>query len=318
MSRTPVEMKPQVYLDERPEAYFSGFHRWARTHRADWMQDLIRTVLVPFCMIFYRARPWGAELVPDSGPVILAPNHFSTLDHFFVAMYLRRRVRFMAKSQLFSGPLAWIIQHAGAFPVRRGHHDEEAMTTALEILARGGVIVIYPEGGRSRTQTIGDTARRGVGRLALESGAPVVPVAIHGSQRARNWRHLDFPPVTIRYGEPVRYRAAAGADPGSREQQQAVADDVLRAVRRLWEELEEGGRSAATQPSSRRLPGRDHSQPWAARAPGLAARLPRLERLRGRRPELASRWPSPVARRSRQAQEQQAHDRTGRPPSRSA
>lgn len=312
-----MEMKPQVYLDERPGAYFSGFHRWARTHRADWLLDLARTILVPFCMIFYRARPLDTELVPGSGPAIIAPNHFSTLDHFFVAMYLRRRVRFMAKSQLFRGPLAWILEHVGAFPVRRGHRDEEAMTTALEILARGGVVVIYPEGGRSRTQSIGDTARRGVGRLALESGAPVVPVAIHGSQRARNWRRLEFPPVTIRYGEPLRYRAAAGADPSSQEQQQAVADDVLRAVRRLYEELDAGGGSAARQPSSRRLPWRDHSRPSAARVPGLVGRLP-LERLRGRRPELASRWPSPVARRSRQAQEQKAHDRTGRRPSRSA
>lgn len=307
-----VAMKPQVYLDERPAGYFTPFHRWARAHGADWMQDVIRLVLVPFCMVFYRARAVDAELVPGSGPVIIAPNHFSTLDHFFVAMYLRRRVRFMAKSQLFRGALAWILEHAGAFPVRRGHRDEESMGTALEILRRGGVVVIYPEGGRSRTQQIGDQARRGVGRLALESGAPVVPVAIHGSQRARNWRRLDFPSVTIRYGTPVTYRAPALAR-DSREQQQAVADDVLRAVRRLWEEVDADSRATATRPSFRRLP-----QPSAARVPVPVPRLPRLERLRGRRPDLARRWPSPVARRSRQAEEPRAHDRTGHRPSRSA
>src|ERR1700684_844950 len=86
----------------------------------------------------------------------------------------------MAKSQLFHGPLGWILRHGGAFPVRRGRGDEKSIETALGILAAGGVIVIYPEGGRSRSSHIGERARSGVGRLALESGAPVIPVAIHG------------------------------------------------------------------------------------------------------------------------------------------
>lgn len=318
MSRTQTEMRPQVYLDERRAEYFKRFHRWARTHRADWVQDLIRVIVVPFCMLFYRARSLDAELVPASGPVIIAPNHFSTLDHFFVAMYLRRRVRFMAKSQLFRGPLAPVLEHAGAFPVRRGHRDEEAMRTALRILARGGVVVIYPEGGRSRTLQIGERARPGVGRLALESGAPVVPVAIHGSQRARNWRRLDFPRVTVCYGRPLRYRLPAFAGEGSREQQQAVADEILVAVRRLWEKVDRGSRTATKRPSSRRRPWRGRSRPSAVRVPAIVPRLPRLERLRGRRPELAARWRSPVSRRSRRAQEPRAHDRTGRQPSRSA
>ena len=85
----------------------------------------------------------------------------------------------MAKSQLFQGPfLEWFLPHIGAFPVLRGQRDEESITTALTILERGGVLVIYPEGGRSRTGKLGAPARPGVGSLALQSGAPVVPVAI--------------------------------------------------------------------------------------------------------------------------------------------
>jgi 1-acyl-sn-glycerol-3-phosphate acyltransferase len=313
-------MKPQVYLDERPAEYFASFHKWARSHGADWAQDLLRLIVVPFLMLFYRARAIDAELVPAAGPVIIAPNHFSTLDHFFVAMYLRRRVRFMAKSQLFRGPLGWAIKHAGAFPVRRGHHDEEAITTALQILAQGGVIVIYPEGGRSRSQKIGERARRGVGRLALESGAPVIPVAIHGSQRARNWRRLEFPPVTIRYGQPQRYGspAVAAEAAGSPDAQQAVADDVLAAVRALWAGLDGSERAAATRPSFHRLPWGGHSGPPTVRVPALVPRLSRLGRLRDRHPDRVHRWPSPAAQRSRQAPEQEAHDRTARRPSRSA
>jgi 1-acyl-sn-glycerol-3-phosphate acyltransferase len=312
-------MKPQVYLDERPAEYFTPAHRWAREHGADWVQDLLRLVMAPVCMLFYRARALDADLVPASGPVIIAPNHFSTLDHFFVAMYLRRRVRFMAKSQLFRGPVGWAVRHAGAFPVRRGHHDEEAMATALGILARGGVVVIYPEGGRSRNAKIGERARRGVGRLALESGAAVVPVAIHGSQRARNWRRLEFPRVTMRYGRPLRYGShALAAGTSTPEQQQAVADEVLDEVRELYSGVDAGASSAATRPSIPRLPWRGRPRRPTVRVSMPVPKLARLGRLRDRRPDLVHRWPSPVARRSRQAPEPTAHDRTARRPSRSA
>jgi 1-acyl-sn-glycerol-3-phosphate acyltransferase len=137
----------------------------------------------------------------------------------------------MAKSQLFKGRfLEFVLPRAGAFPVRRGQHDEDAITTALTILRRDGVLVIYPEGGRSRTGQIGHSARRGIGRLALVSGAPVVPVAIQGSERARNWRRLQVPAVTVRYGQPMLFEPEA--EPSS-ERQRQVANEVLAAVRAL-------------------------------------------------------------------------------------
>jgi 1-acyl-sn-glycerol-3-phosphate acyltransferase len=323
MSREHVAIRPQIYLDERTAEHFEPFHAWARQHGADWVQDLVRLAVVPFCMLVYRARAIDAELVPASGPAIIAPNHFSTLDHFFVAMYLRRRVRFMAKSQLFRGPLAWIMRHGGAFPVRRGHRDEEAMVSALEILAGGGVVVIYPEGGRSRSAQIGEQARRGVGRLALESGAPVVPVAIHGSQRARNWKRLEFPTVLIRYGAPLHFAARTPSNVGAstREDQQAVADDVLGTVRQLWASLDarepRGGR-LIPRPSLPWPSENGHSAHVAERVPSLMPKLPRLGRLREVRPGRGPLWRPPVARRSRQAPEPAARDRTARRTSRSA
>ena len=145
--------------------------------------------------------------------MILAPNHFSQWDHFFAGVYLRRKIRFMAKSQLFSNPvIQYIFWHGGAFPVRRGHQDEEAFKTAYAILERGGCLLMYPEGGRSRSGGLGEP-RPGVGRIALESGAPVVPVAIHGSLGVRRWRKLRFPKVTVQYGEPIRFEAVVGAEP---------------------------------------------------------------------------------------------------------
>jgi 1-acyl-sn-glycerol-3-phosphate acyltransferase len=98
---------------------------------------------------------------------------------------------------------------------------------------------MYCEGGRSRTGKVSEQAKRGIGRLALETGAPVVPIAIHGSSRIRNWKRLQFPKVTIQYGEPIAWEAIA--DP-TREQQQAVADQILVEIRSLYAGLEEHGR----------------------------------------------------------------------------
>ena len=98
---------------------------------------------------------------------------------------------------------------------------------------------MYCEGGRSRTGKVAEQAKRGIGRLALETGAPVVPIAIYGSSHIRNWKRLQFPKVTVQYGEPIRWEPIE--DP-TREQQQAVADQVLVEIRRLYAGLEEHGR----------------------------------------------------------------------------
>jgi len=148
----------------------------------------------------------------------------------------------MAKSQLFKPPLSFVYSHGGVFPVRRGFRDEEAFVTAAAILERGGCLAMYCEGGRSRSGRIGDRARPGIGRLALESGATVVPVAIHGSERVRNWKRLRFPKVTVQYGEPFRYERVEEA---TRDQQQAVADEILDAIKVVYARLDAEGRQAA-------------------------------------------------------------------------
>jgi 1-acyl-sn-glycerol-3-phosphate acyltransferase len=135
--------------------------------------------------------------------------------------------------------MQFIYSHGGVFPVRRGARDEETFITAETILARGGAVAMYCEGGRSRTGKVGEQAKRGIGRLALESGAPVVPIAIHGSSRIRNWKRLQFPKITIQYGEPIRWEQLSDS---TREQQQAVADEILTEIRGLYAGLEEHGR----------------------------------------------------------------------------
>jgi 1-acyl-sn-glycerol-3-phosphate acyltransferase len=119
--------------------------------------------------------------------------------------------------------------------VRRGLADEEAFVTSFKILERGGAIVMYCEGGRSRTGKIGDEARPGIGRLAIESGVPVVPVAILGSAQTRNWKRLSFPRVTVRYGDAFKFPLAGQP---TRAQQQQAADYVLERIKELHAELE--------------------------------------------------------------------------------
>jgi 1-acyl-sn-glycerol-3-phosphate acyltransferase len=236
MAKELAPVRPQVYSDPRPAERFDRFHEYARSHQPNGLYTFVRVTSAWFCRLVYRLRVQQIENVPTRGAVILAPNHFSHMDHWFIGALLGRHVRFMAKSQLFRGrPVEWFLSHMGAFPIRRGHHDKESLTTTLILLQRGEAVVIYPEGGRSRSGEIGTRARPGVGRLALEAGTPVVPIAVHGSERTRNWRRLEFPAVTVRYGEPLRPVAEPGA---SRERQQQFADQVLTAVRSLHREIE--------------------------------------------------------------------------------
>jgi 1-acyl-sn-glycerol-3-phosphate acyltransferase len=249
-----TQLREQVYKDPRPASHFDRYHERSRTRGPDWVYGIVRLVLTPYLLIVHRARCIGSDQVPFDGPVIVAPNHFSFLDHFFVAVFLRRYVRFMAKSQLFTRPLQFVYRHGGVFPVRRGHRDEEAFTTAELILRKGGLITIYPEAGRSRTGTLAEHAKPGVGRLALDSGAPVVPVAIHGTQKARNWKRLQFPKVTILFGEPVTFPAEQNAP---RERHQEVADAIFDRVKELYAELDRDGRKGVVK--------RDRLQRRAAR-----------------------------------------------------
>jgi 1-acyl-sn-glycerol-3-phosphate acyltransferase len=237
-------MREQVYTDSRPKEHFDRFHERSRTRDPDWAYELVRLVTSLYAYTLLRARAITAENVPGRGPVILAPNHFSFMDHFLMGAYIRRKIRFMAKSQLFKPPAQFIYTHGGVFPVRRGARDEEAFITAETILGKGGAVAMYCEGGRSRTGKLAEQAKRGIGRLALETGAPVVPIAIHGSSHIRNWKRLQFPKVTVQYGEALRYERIA--EP-TREQQQAVADEILGEIKHLYAGLEEYGRKGILQ-----------------------------------------------------------------------
>jgi 1-acyl-sn-glycerol-3-phosphate acyltransferase len=244
------DIKPQVYKDDRPAAYFDQFHAAARKG-VGWTYPLVRAIVSLPTLLLYRVRAIGVKNVPKAGPLLLAPNHFSQMDHFFTGLYLRRQVRFMAKSQMFGPPvLTYIYKHGGVFPVRRGHHDEEAFKTAFTILGQGGMLLVYAEGGRSRSGELGEP-KPGIGRIALESGVPVVPVAIHGSAKVRRWKRFRFPKVTVQFGEPITFPVEHAP---SRERQLEVATEVFGRVREMYGGLLTRNEHRASRRSSDRAP----------------------------------------------------------------
>lgn len=234
------DIKPQVYKDDRPAAYFDQFHAAAR-RGVGWTYPFVRAIVSLPTLLIYRVRAIGVKNVPKSGPLLLAPNHFSQMDHFFIGLYLRRQIRFMAKSQMFGPPvLTYVYKHGGVFPVRRGLHDEESFKTAFTILDQSGMLLVYAEGGRSRSDELGEP-KPGIGRIALESGVPVVPVAIHGSAKVRRWKRFRFPKVTVQFGEPISFPVEPSP---SRERQLEAATEVFGRVREMYEGL--SGRRGAT------------------------------------------------------------------------
>src|ERR671919_2436483 len=164
----------------------------------------VRFVVKNFILAYFRLRRLGREHIPEGG-VVLAANHRSFLDPFAVGCCLPRPVYFVAKQELFRNPmLGWLLNCMGAFPIRRGESDEYSMETALELLERGKPVVIFPEGTRIRAGSLAKP-KRGVGRLALQSGAPVVPIAITGSEHARRGWRIKPVKVHLRCGPPVTF-----------------------------------------------------------------------------------------------------------------
>jgi 1-acyl-sn-glycerol-3-phosphate acyltransferase len=184
----------------------------------------LRAILVPAFLIYFRMQRIGREHLPKSGPLLLASNHRSFLDPFVIGMLVRRPVYYFAKRELFEKRWqAWVLNALGAFPVDRGAGDREAMDTAREILARGDCVVVFPEGTRVRPGPLGQP-RRGIGRLALESGAPVAPVAVIGTEDVRRGWRIRPRKVRIRAGAPLRF-------PGTECSSPALAAGVTE---RIW------------------------------------------------------------------------------------
>jgi len=211
-------------------------HRRARDHRANpLVYGIVRVTFQAFFHIYFRMRRIGREYIPKHGPVIIASNHRSFLDPFVIATMARRPMYYVAKKEIFEyNPiLAWLLAALGAFPVDRGAGDGEFITTAKAILARGDIVLIFPEGTRTRPGALGKP-KRGVGRLALETGAPVVPVAVIGTEAVRKGWRIRPHKVTIRAGRALRFPEVSEPSPSLAG---AVTERIWPLVMLQWEWL---------------------------------------------------------------------------------
>jgi 1-acyl-sn-glycerol-3-phosphate acyltransferase len=195
---------------------------------------VVRMILIPVLRLAFGMRVTGKENVPSTGPAIIAPNHKSFWDAFFIAAVLRRNVRFMGKAELFTGRRGRFFIALGAFPVRRGAADEDALETAREILRQGELLALFPEGTRIREPTELGAPKRGAARLALEAGAPMIPAAITGSD------HIWLGPIP----KPKRVQVAFAApipvediDPTPEAAGQLIDDAVWPEVEREFKGL---------------------------------------------------------------------------------
>ena len=160
---------------------------------------MLRSVARFLYVLKLRVRLVGLENVPKEGAYILASNHLSWMDVPLVPSYLKRKVVYMAKEELFEGKGGWIVRFFGAFPVKRGEADRQSLRVAENQLKAGKVFIIFPEGTRSKTHRLAK-GHVGLGMIALRSGVPVIPVAIWGSEKALK---AFRPRVNIVFGEPM-------------------------------------------------------------------------------------------------------------------
>lgn len=198
--------------------------------------------LGPIMRLVWRPRVEGSASLPRSGPVIIASNHLSFIDSFFLALMVRRRVTFLAKAEYFTKPgvKGWLSKRffagTGQVPIDRTGADaaQGALDTGLRVLAGGSMLGIYPEGTRSPDGKL-YRGKTGVARLALASGAPVVPCAVIGTDALQPPGRLMprlRPRPRLRFGPALEFSGRAG-DLGQREAERAITNEIIEAIGKL-------------------------------------------------------------------------------------
>ena len=198
----------------------------------------VKILLTPLLRVLFRVRTEGTHRLPRTGPVILASNHQSFIDSVFLPLVVHRRVTFVAKAEYFeSWKTAWFFRAVGMIPLKRdgGSASQRALLAAREVLEQGGALGIYPEGTRSPDGRL-YKGHTGVARLAMQTGAPVVPVAQLGTaaiQPIGSKTIKLFRPIHIKMGEPLHYRSPAARGNGSEGHNaslRAFTDEIMEAI----------------------------------------------------------------------------------------
>jgi 1-acyl-sn-glycerol-3-phosphate acyltransferase len=198
---------------------------------------VVKGILTPVLRFLFRVRVEGVEHIPKDGPIIMASNHVSFCDSIFLPLVLKRRITFVAKAEYFDDPkTAWFFRAVGQIPIRRegGSASQRALDTARGVLEGGGVFGIYPEGTRSPDGRL-YKGHTGIARLALQTNAPIIPVAMVGTREAQPIGQVKpnfFMPITVRFGRPLTYDHLA-AQAEDRAVLRNITDEVMFELREL-------------------------------------------------------------------------------------
>ncbi len=214
-----------------------AYHQYTRDHGVNPILYLLaRIFMTPFFLVYFRYARTGREHARTKGGLIVAANHRSFLDPFAIggALPWRRPMNYVAKVELFERRWrGWILSRLGAFPIRRGESDEDSVETARQVVERGGAVCIFPEGTRIRRGSLAEP-KRGVGRLALQTGAPVIPAAVLGTEHVRRGWRIRPRRIRVRLGKAMTFPRAE--DP-SRGLAATVTARIWPNVELQWEDL---------------------------------------------------------------------------------
>ncbi|HET6403494.1 MAG TPA: lysophospholipid acyltransferase family protein [Candidatus Thermoplasmatota archaeon] len=190
--------------------------------------------IAPVLRGLWRVHATGLHHIPATGGAILASNHLSYSDHYFLPAVVPRQVFFISKAQHFDVPVQrWLFEQWGVIPLRRGEGDNEAMARSLQVLNEGKLLGIYPEGTRSTDGKL-HKGRTGVARLALQARVPIVPVGMIGTEKVLpKGKHIPtFHKVVIHIGAPIDVSQFYGME-NDRKVCREITDRVMHAIRDL-------------------------------------------------------------------------------------
>lgn len=193
---------------------------------------VLKIILYPFYRLLFWYSVTGLENIPKTGGVIFSSNHLSYLDPVLWIIVIRRRIRFMAKQELFKHPLlGWFLRRMDVFGVERGSGDMAAVKTAIRVVRNGEILGLYPEGTRSKDGKPG-RAKTGVALIAKAAKCDVVPAAVICRGKLR-----PFKRIRLVVGKPVSYQEIIDRAPdNSRESLRAAADYIMGQITTLWEQ----------------------------------------------------------------------------------
>jgi len=214
--------------------------------RKSWFMvyDIVCFSLKWICKIFFRLQVIGGENVPRTGPVILASNHVSYLDPIFLGVSLPRRANYMAKEEIFRNPLiAWFLGKLQAYPVSRDRVNSSSIKRTLDLLKKGRVLLLFPEGTRGDGRTL-LKAKPGIAIIAERSGAPMVPVFLEGPEKVlpRGSHRIRLHKVTVHIGPPMRCQSSSQHWQFKKQGHASLVDQVMAGIDTMKRNIEDDGR----------------------------------------------------------------------------